>query len=999
MNKATIGLCILILAGCGGGGDTTDPINPPPATVTAISLSSSSIALTGVGSEASLSATLTPAGISAAVSWSTDNPSVATVSGSGTSAVVRATGGGTTRVVAKAGTVQAQANITVTPVARSISIGTDPLTLQVGTKQLLSAVISADAGADRTVTWSSSSAAVATVSSSGEVTALGTGNTVITATLASFPSISATRNVTVEPPQVTVTVEPTSFSLSTASSRQLTAVVNAPAGVSSGVTWSTSASSVATVSATGLVTAVAPGSAVIKATSDANPAAAANATVTVTTPTVHSITLSPSSATIYIGSTRTLVATVDADAGADNSVTWSSSAPAVATVSATGEVTAVAAGVAMITAKSVLVPAVTATAAITAAVPPAATSFSSRRIGSGTSASGYDISSVLSLSATDAIAVGSVILGAGSTYRNHILSLTAAGAQDITPECCRDWEDRQPIVSGAALNKAAVSFYGLFGGAPSRVFRITGTVQQGPTWPPSGVGTNTRIVDIHTTDGSVVLARGDNGKIYRSNGSGWSEAGILTSTPSGWDGRGVFLAADDYMYLTCQPSARLHRWRGDGSVTDTTPVPPAACDDLPYITSLSGVRADSLVAANSAGMHIWNGTSWRTVSSGLASGERLSAVTMCGIERYAASNQGVVYRLNGSALSKMGITDQTAAVSTYGSIETQISCAPDGTLRAASGAGLITRWNGSMWSEENYAPTLKAVSIAPNGSAAAVGNGVVFTRSAGGTWLLNRRFAERGVQLNTVMLRSNGDIWTAGPSNASFGRALVVSRSGFLGWSDLLLPAYSSALGFAPAGTSDAFVLAYSGSLSQYELVRISGSSATPVSFGGAEPAALASHNSGAALIVTRAGSAFRYDGSSWSAFGSTGGSAFNWNVALLSATDAMAATCTGTGSPASKVYHTTGPSTWTEIPINGFPVATCISSVFGNSPGDAYAVVAFLGGTSQLLHWNGSSWTAISGIDASTITKGASIPGLTILTGPRALVMEGVPPAAARLR
>jgi len=76
----------------------------------------------------------------------------------------------------------------------------------------------------------------------------------------------------------------------------------------------------------------------------------------VTTPVgtvVHSVTVSPSSVTLAIGGKATLAASVDADAGVQvRTVTWSSSNAAVATVSATGDVTAVSAGTATIIAKA-----------------------------------------------------------------------------------------------------------------------------------------------------------------------------------------------------------------------------------------------------------------------------------------------------------------------------------------------------------------------------------------------------------------------------------------------------------------------------------------------------------------------------------------------------------------------------------------------------------------------------------------------------------------------
>ena len=75
---------------------------------------------------------------------------------------------------------------------------------------------------------------------------------------------------------------------------------------------------------------------------------------------VHSVTVSPPSATIAIGGTITLGVSVDAGAGVTvRTVSWSSSDPAVATVGAAdGKVTGVKAGTATIIAKSTKDPSV-----------------------------------------------------------------------------------------------------------------------------------------------------------------------------------------------------------------------------------------------------------------------------------------------------------------------------------------------------------------------------------------------------------------------------------------------------------------------------------------------------------------------------------------------------------------------------------------------------------------------------------------------------------------
>lgn len=118
------------------------------------------------------------------------------------------------------------------------------------------------------------------------------------------------------------------------------------------MSWSNNGSSVATVSQSGVVTGVALGSAPITARSDT---ASASVIVTVRRVPVASVIVVPSSATIQVAATVTLTDTTKDASGnvlANRPVTWSSSAPTIASVSASGTVTGQAAGSATITGTS-----------------------------------------------------------------------------------------------------------------------------------------------------------------------------------------------------------------------------------------------------------------------------------------------------------------------------------------------------------------------------------------------------------------------------------------------------------------------------------------------------------------------------------------------------------------------------------------------------------------------------------------------------------------------
>ena len=140
-----------------------------------------------------------------------------------------------------------------------------------GTAQL-QAVARSSAGAaltDRPITWTTSSAAVATVSGSGLVTAVGDGTATITAA-AEGRTGSAT--VTVRSPVATVTVTPGTNTMQVGSAPvTLQAATFSATGVSlpgRAITWGSSNVLVATVTQGGVLTAVGPGTATITATSE-----------------------------------------------------------------------------------------------------------------------------------------------------------------------------------------------------------------------------------------------------------------------------------------------------------------------------------------------------------------------------------------------------------------------------------------------------------------------------------------------------------------------------------------------------------------------------------------------------------------------------------------------------------------------------------------------------------------------------------------------------------
>ena len=264
--------------------------------------------------------------------------------------------------------------VTVTPATATLQLG--------GQEAVpLTATVEATGDAPETVTWTSNEQSVATVNSAGVVTAVAPGTATITATSTFDSTKSGSAVITVEAatvdpdPAVTgVSVSPATATVVVASTRQLTATVEAVGGAAETVTWVSSAEGVATVSSTGLVTAVAPGSATITATSTVTPSQSGSSVITVEAatvdpdPVVTGVSVDPASATVVVGATEQLTATVEAVDGASEDVTWSTSDADVATVDGDGLVTAISAGTAIITATSDFDDTVSGSAEITVVV-------------------------------------------------------------------------------------------------------------------------------------------------------------------------------------------------------------------------------------------------------------------------------------------------------------------------------------------------------------------------------------------------------------------------------------------------------------------------------------------------------------------------------------------------------------------------------------------------------------------------------------------------------
>ncbi len=209
---------------------------------------------------------------------------------------------------------------------------------------------------DRSLTWSSSNNSVAQVSTKGVVTAIGQGTCTITAT--SSNGKKGTCEVTVSdqiyPTSIVINNMPSLLFTNTGSSysRQLYVTLTPDNATVTDLTWSSSNTSVATVS-NGTVTPVGLGSCTITVKTKNGKTADIKVAVDKNGVLPTGISLNETTAMVQIGRTLQLSAAITPSNATDKSISWQSYDPKIATVDANGLVTAVATGETKIVAHTV----------------------------------------------------------------------------------------------------------------------------------------------------------------------------------------------------------------------------------------------------------------------------------------------------------------------------------------------------------------------------------------------------------------------------------------------------------------------------------------------------------------------------------------------------------------------------------------------------------------------------------------------------------------------
>ncbi len=339
----------------------TCQVKVSPIHATSIALNHDALTLYA-GEKATLTATVMPGNATEkSVSWASSDDKVAKVSQKGE---VTAVGTGRAQVTAttKDGSkLTAACNVTVSARAESLTFDVGKKTIDIGETFMLVPVVKPE-GASPRLTWKSSDPAVAYVDANGRVEGFKTGTADVTATTTDGSNLTATCRVTIIKYVSSISLSESEISLFAGETIKLTATVNPTDATNRKLAWTSTDEAVATVE-DGTVTARGNGSALIVATSTDGSSIEAICHVTVTTP-VSSIALSETQIEMRPGDFKVLTATVLPESASDKTLTWTSSAPAVADVQ-NGIVLAYSNGTALVTAAATDGSGTTATCKVT----------------------------------------------------------------------------------------------------------------------------------------------------------------------------------------------------------------------------------------------------------------------------------------------------------------------------------------------------------------------------------------------------------------------------------------------------------------------------------------------------------------------------------------------------------------------------------------------------------------------------------------------------------
>ena len=360
---AVVAALSLVVAGCSS--DSSAPVEIPHEPITGssqIALAKSSDTIS-VDQSVQLTAIVPPApgSTTPVISWSSSDNSVAMVTHNG---VLFGLKSGHTTITATRGTYSAAMTVNVTPGIGIVDFGSDSLALSLAQSVKLPYRVTDTDGnpvdlSKHQVEWVSTAPAVAGMTGDATVTGKSIGRADLLLRVDNKVAITTVR--VLSKPVASVFVTPSSLALPTGQTAQLVATtydVNGNAITGRNVNFSTTDANVATVNSSGLVTTTGAGTAEITVNAEGRktsvPVTVTGSSVTSAAP-VASVLVSLGVSTLVAGQSAQGYATLKDANGTvltGRAIVWTTSDPAVATVNASGMVSALKAGPVTITATS-----------------------------------------------------------------------------------------------------------------------------------------------------------------------------------------------------------------------------------------------------------------------------------------------------------------------------------------------------------------------------------------------------------------------------------------------------------------------------------------------------------------------------------------------------------------------------------------------------------------------------------------------------------------------
>ena len=670
--------------------------------------------------------------LSGVATWTSSSAGVATTAGATASAV----GIGDTTITASYGGKSGQATLTVGPAALvSIDVAPPTPSLAKGLAQVFTATGHYSDATTQDLTalasWTSSATDVATMAGA-TATGVGVGTTPITA---SYGGSSGQATLTVTAATlVSIAVDPGMALVPQGLTTNLVATGTytdgSTADLTAAATWTSDDETTATVSA-GLVTAVRQGAAIVRAERDGR---SGQAVVSVGAPALQSIALAPTSLSLARGVSDRLVATGHYTSGPDEDLTvlalWSSDDLSVATVDATGLVTATGAGNATVSASfggqvGTATVAVTAPLLLSIDLAPAAPSIAKGLTQAFTATGHYSDATTQDLTgvATWSSSATGVATLAGATATGVGVGTTTISAS-------------QGAKSGSTtltVGPAALVSIDVAPASPSvakgltQAFGATGHYTDATTQDLTGVATWTSsATGVATMAGETATGVGVGTTTITASHGGKSGQATLTV------GAATLVAIDVAPASLSLAKGLAHTYTAtahwsDATSTDATATATWTTDDASVATALGNVV--TAVQVGSTGVHAIaqgiTGSASLTVTSAV-----VGAVTLSPANTTLAAGTTTQYTAT-AVYSDGSKTDVTAAAVWASTPETVATVSTTGRAQGiAAGSAVVSAVYSGISAQTSLTVTnavLAAISVSPSTSTVPVGVSQAFT--------------------------------------------------------------------------------------------------------------------------------------------------------------------------------------------------------------------------------------------------------------------------------